>query len=165
MAKTTGNGKNRHTVIETTTTQQQWDHRLLDMAQLVSTWSRDPSTKVGAVIVTPENVVVSVGYNGFAQAMPDLSKHYANREVKYSRIVHSETNAIVLARKDVRGHTLYVTLPPCDRCAVTIIQSGIVRVVCPEVVGDDAFERWKEAFDKAGQYFAESGVAFDKVKL
>jgi dCMP deaminase len=81
------------------------------MAQLVATWSKDPSTKVGAVIVTPENVVVSVGYNGFAQRMPDVESHYTDREAKYSRIVHSEANAIVLARGDVRGHTLYVTLP------------------------------------------------------
>jgi dCMP deaminase len=146
------------------TPQEVWDKRFLSMARLVATWSKDPSTKVGAVIVTPENVVVSMGYNGFAQAMPDVEKHYADRETKYSRIVHSETNAIVLARGDVRGHTLYVTLPPCDRCAVTIIQAGITRVVCPEVIKGDAEQRWKEAFEKAAQYFGESGVAFEKVK-
>ncbi len=142
-----------------------WDSRFLKMAQLIATWSRDPSTKVGAVIVTPENVVVSVGYNGFAQRMPDVESHYTDREAKYSRIVHSETNAIVLARGDVRGHTLYVTLPPCDRCAVTIIQAGISRVVCPEAVNRDAEQRWKEAFEKARQYFEESGVTFDKTKV
>lgn len=144
--------------------QETWDERFLSVAQLVAGWSKDPSTKVGAVIVTPENVIVSVGYNGFAQAMPDVKKHYADREEKYSRIVHSETNAIVLARGDVRGHTLYVTLPPCDRCAVTIIQAGISRVVCPDVIKGDAEQRWKEKFDKARQYFEESGVAFDRVK-
>jgi deoxycytidylate deaminase len=85
------------------------------MAQLVATWSRDPSTKVGAVIVTPENVVVSVGYNGFAQRMPDVKSHYTDREAKYSRI--------------------------------------------------DAEQRWKEAFEKARQYFEESGVTFDKTKV
>jgi dCMP deaminase len=146
------------------TRQQVWDQRFISMARLVSTWSKDPSTQVGAVIVTPENVVVSIGYNGFAQAMPDIEKHYADREEKYSRIVHSETNAIVLARKDVRGHTLYVTLPPCDRCAVTIIQAGIIRVVCPEVINGDAEKRWREAFEKASQYFEESDVAFEKIR-
>lgn len=146
------------------TSQEVWDRRFLSMAKFVSDWSKDPSTKVGAVIVTPENVVVSIGYNGFAQAMPDVQKHYANREEKYSRIVHSETNAIVLARKDVRGHTLYVTLPPCDRCAVTIIQAGISRVVCPEAINGDTEKRWKDAFEKASQYFDESGVIFEKVK-
>jgi dCMP deaminase len=57
------------------------------MAQLVSMWSGDTSTKVGAVIVTPENVVASVRYNGFAQRMPNNDAHYADRETKYSRIV------------------------------------------------------------------------------
>jgi dCMP deaminase len=151
-------------VVPVATCQEVWDRRFLSMARLVSSWSKDPSTKVGAVIVTPENVLVSVGYNGFAQAMPDVEKHYIDREAKYSRIVHSETNAIVLARGDVRGHTLYVTLPPCDRCAVTIIQAGISRVACPEIVSGDAELRWKEAFAKARQYFDESGVTFDKIK-
>jgi len=150
-------------VVEATTRQEIWDQRFLSLAHLVAGWSKDPSTKVGAIIVTPESVVVSVGYNGFAQRMPDVESHYANRETKYSRIVHSETNAIVLARGDVRGHTLYCTLPPCDRCAVTIIQAGIARVVCPEVVNGDAQDRWKDAFDKASQYFEESGVIFEKV--
>ena len=145
------------------TRQKIWDMRFLNMARLVSKWSKDPSTQVGAVIVTPENVIVSVGYNGFAQAMPDDERYYSNRDEKYSRIVHSETNAIVLARGDVRGHTLYVTLPPCDRCAVTIIQAGISRVVCPEVTNGDAERRWQEAFARATQYFDESGVVFERV--
>jgi len=147
------------------TSQQVWDQRFLSMAELVSGWSKDPSTKVGAVIVTPEHVVVSIGYNGFAQSMPDVARHYANREEKYSRIVHSETNAIVLARKDVRDHTIYVTLPPCDRCAVTIIQSGITRVVCAEATDDGVKERWQSLFEKSAKYFEESGVEFDIVKM
>src|SRR5882724_10939274 len=87
--------------------QDVWDKRFLELAKMVASWSKDPSTKVGAVIVTPENVIISVGYNGFAQRMPDHEKHYADRPSKYSRIVHSETNAILLARADVRGDTLY----------------------------------------------------------
>jgi len=58
-----------------------------------------------------------------------------------------------------------MTLPPCDRCAVTIIQAGINRVVCPEVITGDAEKRWKEQFEKASQYFDESGVTFEKVKV
>jgi dCMP deaminase len=83
--------------------QAKWDLRFLELAQLVSRWSKDTSTKVGAVIVTPENVVISIGYNGFAKRMPDAEEHYADREEKYSRIVHAETNAILFARTDVRG--------------------------------------------------------------
>lgn len=151
-------------VSQALTRQEIWDQRFLCMASLVASWSKDPSTKVGAIIVTPENVVISVGYNGFAQRMPDVESHYADRETKYSRIVHSETNAIVLARGDVRGYTLYSTLPPCDRCAVTIIQAGIRRVVCPVAINGDTQDRWKEAFAKARQYFEESGVIFDTVQ-
>lgn len=134
------------------------------MARLISTWSKDPSTKVGAVIVSPENVVVSIGYNGFAQRMPDKEQHYSDRTAKYSRIVHAETNAIVLARGDVRGHTLYCTLPPCDRCAVSIIQAGIIRVICPDAIQGDAEDRWKKSFETAQQYFEESGVTFAKIE-
>jgi dCMP deaminase len=83
--------------VPTPTPQQVWDQRFLSMAKFVSEWSKDPSTKVGAVVVTEENVVVSIGYNGFAQAMPDVQSYYAKREEKYSRIIHSETNAIVLS--------------------------------------------------------------------
>ncbi len=142
--------------------QEIWDQRFLQLATMVSSWSKDPSTKVGAVIVTPENVIVSVGYNGFAQRMPDHEQHYADRQSKYSRIVHSETNAILLARADVRGYTLYSTFPPCDRCAVSIIQAGITRVVCPALatLGKDAAERWRKSMETARDYFAESGVEF-----
>jgi dCMP deaminase len=90
--------KNSTAVVPTAARQEVWDKRFLSMARLVSAWSKDPSTKVGAVIVTPENVIVRVGYNGFAQRMPDAEHHYKDREVKYSRIVYFETNAIVLAR-------------------------------------------------------------------
>jgi|SRR5882672_4166649 len=147
--------------------QECWDARLLALARLVSTWSKDPSTKVGAAIVTPENVVVSVGYNGFAQSMPDAEEHYNDRAAKYSRIVHAETNAIVLARADVRGNTLYATFPPCDRCAVTIIQAGIVRVVCPippkTIEANGALDRWKAFQKDARQYFGESMVEFVEI--
>jgi dCMP deaminase len=152
-------------VVPAPTPQEVWDQRFLSMAKFVSEWSKDPSTKVGAVISSHENVVVSIGYNGFAQAMPDVQSHYENREEKYSRIVHSETNAILLSRKDVRDHTIYVTLPPCDRCAVTIIQAGITRVVCLEATDPGVKERWQKDFEKARQYFQESGVKFDKVKM
>lgn len=98
--------------------------------------------------------------------MPDHEKHYADRQSKYSRIVRSETNAILLARADVRGHTLYSTFPPCDRCALSIIQAGIARVVCPALaaLGKDAAERWQKSMETARGYFAESGVEFVEVE-
>lgn len=154
---------NSTTISQPITRRQTWDERFLSMAKLVSTWSKDPSTKVGAVIVTPDNVVVSVGYNGFAKRMPDAEEHYADRTAKYSRIVHAETNAILLARGDVRGFTLYCTFPPCDRCAVQIIHAGIIRVACPRAVESEAAERWRTSFETARQYFGESGVTLLEV--
>ena len=86
--------------------QEKWDQRFLELAELVSTWSKDPSTKVGAVIVD-DSRIVSIVYNGFAKGMPDVAEHYENRDEKYSRIVHAEINAIVLAGAHVKGMTLY----------------------------------------------------------
>src|SRR5690348_10005783 len=84
-----------------------WDKRFLELAQLVAGWSKDPSTKTGAVIVSPERTIVAVGYNGFPKLMDDAPELYANREVKYSRIVHCEMNAVLNAGHRVDGSTLY----------------------------------------------------------
>ena len=104
------------------------------MAEHVSKWSRDPSTKCGAVIVRPDKSLASTGFNGFPRGMDDDEELYDNREVKYDRVIHAELNAILSAHEPVRGYTLYVwPLPTCSRCAVHVIQSGISRVVCPPI--------------------------------
>lgn len=135
---------------------EKWDDRFLDLAKLVSTWSKDPSTQVGAVIVRPDRTIASMGFNGFPQSMPDNPGFYANRDSKYSRIVHGEINALLFAHDSVKGCTLY-TYPfmPCDRCCVQILQAGITRIVTVKVVPD---ERWREAFDRTKLYCAESHV-------
>lgn len=93
-----------------------WDKRFLEMAKMVSSWSKDPSTQVGAVIVRPDKSVCSVGFNGFPQRMDDLPGLYAIREEKYSRIIHAEINALNFANEKMAGYTLY-TYPflTCDR--------------------------------------------------
>lgn len=110
-----------------------WDTRFLTMAELVASWSKDPSTKCGAVIVRPDRTVASVGFNGFPRGMDDDGELYAQRAVKYSRVVHAEMNAILSAKEPVRGYTLYTyphgLAPTCERCAVHVIQAGITRVV------------------------------------
>lgn len=135
-----------------------WDDRFLAMAAFVSGWSKDPSTKVGAVIVEGSVNIISLGFNGFPQAMVDKPEYLNNREEKYSRVVHGEINAILFAGKPIRGCTLY-THPflPCDRCAVQVIQSGIARVVALKPAKDKE-ERWGEAFANTRRYFAECGV-------
>lgn len=137
---------------------EKWDLRFLELAKLVSSWSKDPSTKVGAVIVRPDKSVLSVGFNGFPKNMPDNKEWYDNREEKYSRIVHGEINALIHTNGSVSGSILY-TYPfaPCDRCCVQMIQAGIIRIVAPKP-SEDALTRWKAAFEKARLYCEQSNV-------
>lgn len=135
-----------------------WDSRFLELATLISSWSKDPSTKVGAVIVAPDRSVVAVGYNGFPRKMYDSDELYADRETKLSRIVHAEINAIIQSNGPVRGCTLYTTpFIPCDRCAIQVIQANIERVVSPKP-SDKALSRWAAAFELTRSYFKEAGV-------
>lgn len=140
-----------------------WDRRFLWLAEQIGTWSKDPSTKVGAVIVRPNRTICSVGYNGFPRNMNDDEALYKDRNVKYSRTIHAEINAILNSNEDVEGYALY-THPffPCDRCAVHIIQSGINRVVAP-VMPAELIERWQASLNLAVGYFREAGVGFEIV--
>ena len=134
-----------------------WDIRHLQLARLVASWSKDPSTQTGAVISNGKKVI-SLGFNGFPEGMPDDPESYADRENKYSRVVHCEVNAVLLAERSVRGFTLY-TYPfmSCDRCAVTMIQAGIKKCVFP-TLAEDKMERWAKAMEKSWKYFKECGV-------
>jgi dCMP deaminase len=136
---------------------QNWDHRFLVLAKLIGSWSKDPSTQVGAVIVDENNRIVSVGYNGFPQNIKDDDRLY-DRETKYKIVVHGEINAILFANRSITGCTLY-TFPfePCPRCAGLIIQSGIKRVV--SLVNN--IDRWEEDFKVTRQLFKEANIAMD----
>ena len=140
-----------------------WDEFYLGLAKYMSTRSKDPSTKVGAVIVRPDKSVCSVGYNGFPQLMPDDKELYDNREEKYSRIIHGEINALTFAREPVKGYTLY-TYPfmPCDRCFVQMAQNGIVRFVSPKSTADQ-LTRWGPAFDKVRKYAKEMKLILEEI--
>lgn len=126
------------------------------MAKLISEWSKDPSTKVGAVIVDSNRRVVSTGYNGFARGVSDMAERMEDRDVKYRMILHAEENAIMFSKRDLTGCSLYVTsLPPCSHCAALIIQSGIRRVYTKK---QEIPERWKESFELTSTMFSEAGV-------
>ena len=109
-----------------------WDKYFLLIAEEAAQLSKDPSTKCGAVIVDSMKRILSTGFNGFPRHLDDDPKLYADREVKYRRVVHAEMNAVVFARRELLGCTLY-TIPflPCERCAPIIIQAGIRRIVAP----------------------------------
>lgn len=100
----------------------------MSLAEAVRHKSKDPSTKVGAVILDKDNRVVSTGFNGPPSRMDD-SKVDWTRPAKYDYVLHAEENAILFAGRRLHGCTLYVTGHPCPHCALVTIQSGIRRVV------------------------------------
>ena len=131
-----------------------WDARFLELAKLVSTWSKDPSTQVGAVI-TRGKFVVSLGFNGHPKGVTDSPGRLENREVKYRTIIHAEINAILTAKQDLEGCTIYLwPFMPCSQCGAAIVQAGIRRVVAPEAEND----RWAESFKFTTEMFTEAGV-------
>jgi dCMP deaminase len=146
-------------------TNEKWDLRFIDLAKHISTWSKDPSTQVGAVLVSPDRTDIIMGYNGFPRNMNDDISLYANRDTKLSRVIHAELNAILLANKSVNGYTLYLwPFISCDRCAVHVIQAGINRVVCP-LPNKDQLDRWKDSFDMSLSYFKEANVEVQQYDL
>lgn len=110
-----------------------WVGRFLDLAKSVATWSKDPSCKVGVVIVSPDRRLFTAGYNGFPAGIEDKKNRLTTKSVKNNYMVHAEINAIVNARRNLMGWTLFSTKPPCLNCAKAIIQAGITAVNCPEL--------------------------------
>ena len=138
---------------------EKWDRRFLALAEHIAQWSKDPSTKTGAVIVDQNNRVISLGYNGFPRGVRDSLERLEHRETKYKIIVHCERNALLFSREPMVGCRLY-TWPfmSCAPCASMVIQAGIVEVIAP--VSDNS--RWIDDFNLAQTLFSEAGV---KVRL
>jgi dCMP deaminase len=136
-----------------------WDIFYLGMAEYVASRSKDPSTKVGAVIVRPDKTVCSVGYNGFPRAIEDKQELLDNRDEKYKRVVHAEMNAILNAREPLQGYTLYLwPYLSCERCAVHVIQAGIETVVAPQCEDPETLKRWGESWRIARSLYEEAKV-------
>lgn len=134
-----------------------WDAFYIGLAEKVSEASKDPSTKVGAYISDKLNRPVSHGMNGFPRGVSDDPALYLNRDEKLRRTIHAELNAILFARRDLDGCTIYSTHFPCARCASNIIQVGIKRVVCYRPAGEFS-DRWKEDIASAAMMFSQAGV-------
>ena len=134
-----------------------WEEYFMSLAILSSYRSKDPSTKVGACIINPnDNTILSLGYNGFPRGCDDnlfpWGKGNNNEEDnKYPYVVHAELNAILNAHKDLRGSVLYTTLSPCKECTKAIIQAGIKEVIYLHEFGHDDIVR-KKMFDHAGVF-------------
>ena len=111
-----------------------WQQYFMGVAKLSAYRSKDPNTQVGACIVSPENKIVGVGYNGLPWGCEDDQFPWAAREgdlydTKYPYVVHAELNAILNSISHLQGCTIYVSLFPCNECAKAIIQSGIKKIV------------------------------------
>ena len=131
-----------------------WVARFLDLADHVATWSKDPRTQVGCVIVDKHNRIVSLGFNGFPRGVKDLAERYNHRPTKHLFVAHAERNALDNAPLSVEGCTLYSPLLPCSECAKSIIQKGITKVVSYEPVEDVEHFHWHVT----KQMFLEAGV-------
>ena len=135
-----------------------WDRRFLRIAEEVRSWSKDPGTKVGCVLVLNRRIL-STGYNGFPSTLSDSLELYEDRDYKLAVTVHAEANAIMNAAKNgakTQSCTAYVTFPPCSQCAASLIQAGVETVVCPDPA--TAPERWRASFKRGSDILYQSGV-------
>ena len=135
-----------------------WDQRFLNLAFHISEWSKDPSTKVGCVIVGNNKEIRSTGFNGFPRGITDSPERLQDRSLKYPLICHAEENAIMHAARigvSTDGCSAYVTWPPCSRCARSFIQAGIRRVIFPKV---EVPERWADDFETSKAMMLEAKV-------
>ncbi|BCB27027.1 cell division protein DedD [Sulfurimicrobium lacus] len=135
---------------------------LLPIAHATAQMSKDPSTKVGALIVGPHNEIRASGWNGFPRGVADTLDRLNDRDLKYLFVVHAEANAIANAARSgtpTHGCALVVTaLHPCNECAKTVIQAGIRKVYAP-LPEDDG--RWAASFAIASEMFREAGIAVE----
>jgi len=142
--------------------QLKWDDRFMVMAHHISTWSKDPSSKIGAVAVNDERRILATGYNGFPKGIEDSQERLNDREQKYPLIVHAETNALMnalYAGVSLKNATMYVHgLPVCPDCTKLIIQAGIRRIVINKFVMNTP-EKWVNLWnEKSEPMFKEAGV-------
>lgn len=138
-----------------------WYLRYLALAKEVATWSKDPNTQVGAVVVGSKGQILSQGYNGFPRGIKDSNKRLNDRDLKLSLIVHAEMNAIYNATYSgvsLDGSTIFIYgLPACSECAKGIIQVGIRKVVVSKQCIESR-PHWNESWNKSVEMFTEAGV-------
>lgn len=143
-----------------------WDLRYLQLAKEVSSWSKDPSRKIGAIAVGTKGQVLSQGYNGFPRGIEDRVSYYEDRETKYKYVVHAEMNVIFNATYNgvsLDGATLYVTgLPVCSDCAKGIIQVGIRRVV---MIEQNVPQKWIESWKTTAGMFDEAKINWEFINV
>lgn len=144
-----------------------WDEYFIRIADVVRFKSKDPSSKIGAVIVGPEKQIISTGYNGFPRSVNESEERW-KRPIKYDFICHAEVNAIYNAARhgiSLRDSVMYLVgfgppSVPCIECSKAIIQSGIVKVVGASF--KPATERWIDNLNKSESILKEGKVIFEE---
>lgn len=131
--------------------QDKWDQLFLKLTLNIATMSKDPSTKVGSVIVSSDNRQISFGYNGFVRGIEETSEKW-QRPHKYQYVQHSELNAILNCPFDTYGCKLYCTHQPCHRCLEMILQAGITKVY---YINNYNNLEYKEIWDEHAKLFQE----------
>ncbi len=139
-------------------TSPHWDLRYLELARLIASWSKDPSTGVGACLVDPDHRLVSLGYNGLPRGIDDHPERLHHRDTKLALTLHAEQNALLFAQRPVTGCTCYTwPLPPCSACSALLIQAGIGRIVSVTPAPAIAY-RW-------GQSLAQGAAILDEARI
>ena len=147
-----------------------WEEYFMGVALLAAKRSKDPNTQVGACIVSKDNIILSIGYNGFPCGCSDdqFPWEREGEDTKYPYVVHAELNAILNANgRDLRGARLYVALFPCNECAKAIIQSGIKEVVylSDKYADTPSTKASKRMLDSAGVKYRRLETGRDSIKL
>lgn len=140
---------------------EHWQKRFLGLALEVARWSKDPSAKVGAVVVSPDRRRFSVGYNGFPEGVDDDRVRLTDPVVKNRLMVHAEVNAILNARTDLADWSMFITRPCCLECAKAIIQAGIGNVYW--LHRDDTGSKWRISHQRARVILTEAGVVWKAI--
>lgn len=147
-----------------------WDNHFLQMALLNAKLSKDPSTKVGAIIIGEEKELISAGFNGFPRGVEDTVERLNDRETKLSIMVHAEMNAILAAAKlgiKIKKCTMYIGAISsngdiwgglCSNCAKHIIQTGISKIVTYNF--SSVPERWLKDLNYSKEILKESNIQY-----
>ena len=147
-----------------------WDEYFMGIAMLAACRSKDPSTQVGACIVSPDNIIISTGYNGMPKGCSDDEFPWdrTGEDTKYPYVVHAELNAILNANgRDLRGSRIYVALFPCNECAKAIIQSGIREIyyLSDKYADTPTTKASKRMLDAAGVRYVQLRTAVKSITL
>jgi dCMP deaminase len=155
---------------------EKWDRHFLGMALYHARLSKDPSTRVGSIIVGPDREILSAGFNGFPRGVADTHERLHDRATKLQLVVHAEMNALLAAARTgmrLKGCKLYLAAtdssgmvwggPPCTRCTVEIIQVGITEIVSYPI--KSAPSKWHADLVTARALIEEVGIVYRELTV